>query len=73
MLVLSRKVGEFVVINGDIRVAIVSITGRTVRLGIEAPRQVTVDRAEIHAQRQESREAERAVLQNGIWAPCLPG
>jgi carbon storage regulator len=64
MLVLSRKIGEFVVINGDIRVTIVSINGSSARLGIEAPREVTVDRAEIHARRQELRDAERAVLQN---------
>jgi len=53
MLVLSRKANEAVVINGNIRVHVVSIKGDRVRLGIEAPRDVTVDRAEIHGRRME--------------------
>ncbi len=53
MLVLSRKVGEQLVIDGNIIVVIVSIEGGNVRLGIQAPRSVRVDRAEVHERRQE--------------------
>jgi carbon storage regulator len=53
MLVLSRKVGEEIVIDGSIRVTITSIRGDKVRVGIIAPADVRVDRAEIHQQRHE--------------------
>jgi carbon storage regulator len=53
MLVLSRKANEAIVINDTVRVSIVAIKGDRVRLGIEAPRSVTVDRAEIHEQRTQ--------------------
>jgi carbon storage regulator len=48
MLVLSRHIGQTIVIGRDIAVKVVGIRGSSVRLGIEAPRQVTVDRQEIH-------------------------
>jgi len=51
MLVLTRRVGESIVIAEDIRVAIVSIRGDRVRLGVAAPPDVRVDRLEIHERR----------------------
>jgi carbon storage regulator CsrA len=51
MLVLTRKVGEKVVIAGHIQVMVVAITGNKVRLGIEAPPGVVVDREEVHRRR----------------------
>jgi carbon storage regulator len=47
MLVLSRKVGEKIVIDNDIVVTIVRIQGDKVRIGIEAPANVPVHRQEI--------------------------
>ena len=38
MLVLSRRVGEEIVIGGDIRISVVAIRGQQVRLGITAPK-----------------------------------
>jgi carbon storage regulator len=51
MLVLARRIGEEIVIDGDIRLTVVSVRGKTVRLGIAAPPSVPVDREEIHVQR----------------------
>ena len=48
MLVLTRKVNEAVVIAGKIRVVVTAIQSAKVRLGVEAPPFVTVDREEIH-------------------------
>lgn len=48
MLVLTRKVGEEIIIGDNIRVKIVSIKGDRIRVGIEAPASVEVNRAEIH-------------------------
>lgn len=50
MLVLSRKVGERIVIGDQIRITVVRLQGGTVRLGIEAPQSTTILRAELHAE-----------------------
>jgi carbon storage regulator len=47
MLVLSRKLGEKVVINGNIVLTIVKIDRNQIRVGIEAPKDVPVFREEI--------------------------
>jgi len=47
MLVLSRKRNESIVIDGSIVVTVVEIRGDKVRLGIEAPREVSIHREEI--------------------------
>ncbi len=51
MLVLTRRVGETIVIEGNIRVTVVSVQGPKVRIGIDAPLDVQVDRAEVHERR----------------------
>ena len=48
MLVLTRKPNQAIVIGDDVRVVIVSVDRDQVLLGIEAPRQVTVHRAEVY-------------------------
>lgn len=52
MLVLSRYVGEEIVIGGNIHVQVLGFHGRKVRLGITAPSSVSVDRTEISERRQ---------------------
>lgn len=47
MLVLSRKVGERIVIGDDVVVTVVEVSGNRVRVGIEAPRSKQVLRSEI--------------------------
>jgi carbon storage regulator len=51
MLVLTRRVGEEIIIGGDIRVTVVAVSRSTVRIGVEAPPSVRVDRLEIHQRR----------------------
>lgn len=63
MLVLSRRSNESIVIGGEIVVTVLEIKGDQVRLGIRAPRSVTVHREEVHAEIQrENRSA--AVVRN---------
>lgn len=57
MLILSRKAGESIVIDNNIVVTVLSITNGQVRLGIEAPAGVIVDREEIHQVRQRDSKA----------------
>lgn len=55
MLVLTRKPQEEIVIGGVVRVVVVEVRGGKVRLGVEAPREVAVNRAEVEiAKRMEN-------------------
>lgn len=47
MLVLSRKLDESIRIGDEISVKVLGVSGQQVRLGIEAPREVQIDRAEL--------------------------
>jgi carbon storage regulator len=53
MLVLSRKIGETIIIDDAIEVTVVAVKGDKVRLGIKAPDSVRVDRQEVHQRRGE--------------------
>jgi len=53
MLVLSRKVGEQLVIDGRITVTITEVKGNRVKIGISAPPDVRVDRGEVHERIRE--------------------
>jgi carbon storage regulator CsrA len=54
MLVLTRRVGQTVVIDGTIVVTVVSLVGRKIRLGFTAPEGVLVDREEVYQRRRQS-------------------
>jgi carbon storage regulator len=47
MLVLTRKAGEVITIGDNIQVRVLAIKGGQVRIGVEAPRQVSVNREEV--------------------------
>ena len=51
MLVLSRRPGESIIINDDIIVTVLGIQGDKIRLGVDAPKHVRVDRMEVHIKR----------------------
>ena len=53
MLVLSRRIGEQIVIDGNIHVTVVAVQGNKVRLGVTAPPAVAIDRQEISERRRE--------------------
>ncbi len=48
MLVLSRRIGETVIIGGEIRVTVLSVSGTQARIGIHAPREIDIHREEVH-------------------------
>ncbi len=54
MLVLTRKAGEVITIGDNIQVRVLAIKGGQVRIGIEAPRQVSVNREEVLRSRDNS-------------------
>jgi carbon storage regulator len=51
MLVLSRRLGEGIVIDRNIRIVVIGVKGNHVRLGVTAPPSVMVDREEVHERR----------------------
>lgn len=53
MLVLTRRIGEEIVIDGNIRIMVVGVKGDRVRVGISAPPHIAVDRKEIHDRRAD--------------------
>jgi carbon storage regulator len=48
MLILTRRVSESIIINDDINITVLGVKGHQVRLGITAPKDITVHREEIH-------------------------
>jgi carbon storage regulator len=56
MLVLSRKVGETIVIGDTVRVTVVDIGQGRVKIGVQAPDEVSVDREEIHSRKALEKE-----------------
>ena len=58
MLVLTRKIGESIQINEDIKITVLDVKGRNIRLGIEAPRGIKVYREEVFLKiKQENQSA----------------
>jgi len=55
MLVLSRKRGEQICIGNGVVLTVISVQGDRVRLGIQAPREVTVDRQEVRQRKVDER------------------
>lgn len=57
MLILTRRVGESVVIGDDVSVTVLGVKGNQVRLGVNAPRDVAVHREEIYEKIQQESAA----------------
>jgi carbon storage regulator len=70
MLVLTRKPGESIIIDGGIRITVTQVRGENVRIGIEAPLEVRVNRAEIHERLQEFATDEATVVGKMLAVPC---
>jgi carbon storage regulator len=64
MLVLSRRVGETVMIGDDIKLTVLGISGNQIRIGIAAPKEVSVHREEVY-QRIREELAQQPVAANG--------
>lgn len=57
MLILTRKVGESVLIGDGIKVSVLAVKGNQVRVGIDAPKDVSVHREEVRERLEEGKAA----------------
>lgn len=60
MLVITRRIGEMLRIGEDVRIVVLNVRGRYVRLGILAPKEISVHREEIYEQIKREKAASTA-------------
>jgi carbon storage regulator len=58
MLILTRKVGEVITIGDNVQVKVLGVKGMQVRLGFEAPREVSIQRDELNRREKKPNESE---------------
>jgi carbon storage regulator len=65
MLVLSRRVGETVMIGDDIKLTVLGISGSQIRIGIAAPKEVSVHREEVYQRIRDELAQQQPIAANG--------
>ncbi len=68
MLILSRRIGEVLVIGDNIKVTVLAIQGQQVRIGIDAPKNVEVHREEVYNRIQDEKNNQSS----NVWAQPEP-
>ena len=71
MLILTRRVGESLMIGDDVTVTVLGVKGNQVRVGVDAPREVAVHRQEIYERLRAGQLPPPAGRTGG--GPALPG
>lgn len=64
MLILTRRVGETLMIGDDVTVTVLGVKGNQVRIGVNAPKDVSVHREEIYERIKKEQAAEGEAPQN---------
>lgn len=65
MLVISRKTNDTIVINDEITITVIELRGNKVRLGIEAPKGVSIHRGEVYAILQREKAPKEVPVHRG--------
>jgi len=78
MLIITRRVGEEIVISDHIRVRVAHVGGKRIQLAVAAPESIRVHRGEVYLQRREFHGEQAAELPSMVLPispksePCLP-
>jgi carbon storage regulator len=59
MLVLAREVDQTIMVGDDIKITVVALNGRRVKIGVEAPKSLPVDREEIYVEKKRDRDLQK--------------
>lgn len=65
MLILTRRTGETLMIGDEVTVTVLGVKGNQVRLGINAPKLVSVHRKEIYMRIQGKKEGDEELMKHG--------
>jgi carbon storage regulator len=69
MLILTRRVGETVMIGDDVTITVLGVKGNQVRVGINAPKSVAVHREEIYERIKRERQSDQPEKPKAEYAP----
>ena len=59
MLLLNRNIGETIIIDGDVRITVMEVSGNQIRIGIDAPKNIKVYRNEIFERMQAEADIDK--------------
>ena len=68
MLILTRRVGENVIVGDDITISVIEVRGDAVRIGIQAPQAISVHREEVYRELQKANQQAAATDDAAIGA-----
>lgn len=68
MLALTRKTGDAIMINNNIEITVLEVRGDQVKLGISAPKEVSIYRKEVYLEIQKENEAAQQISMDDVEA-----
>ena len=73
MLALTRKTGDAIMINNNIEITVLEVRGDQVKIGISAPKEVSIYRKEVYLEIQKEKEAAKGISMDDLEHPAGVG